>query len=234
LRQPAQDEQFVGAHFFSFLHAALFGNFAAVLKRLFDILFAAAALLATSPLFFALWVLVRWRLGAPAFFRQERAGLGGRVFRIVKFRTMTDGRDAEGRLLPDVERLTPFGRFLRSTSADELPELWNILKGDMSVVGPRPLPSRYTARFSAEQRRRLEAPQGLTGWTAVNGRNALSWEDKFRLDVWYVEHRSLWLDCKIIALTLLNVARRKNISAAGEATAPEFVEKGGEGGAKAA
>lgn len=193
-----------------------------MLKRLFDILFSATVLFFAAVPIFALWLLARWRLGSPVFFRQERAGKGARPFTIVKFRTMTDRRDDAGNLLPDAERLTRFGNFLRRTSLDELPEFWNVLRGDMSIVGPRPLPVRYTERLTPEQARRFSTPQGITGWTAVNGRNALSWEEKFRLDTWYADNRSFCLDMKILALTVLKVLRRENISARGEATAPEF------------
>lgn len=158
----------------------------------------------------------------PILFHQLRAGLYGRPFWLYKFRTMTDARDSNGRLLPDEQRLTRFGRWLRSTSLDELPELWNVLKGDMSLVGPRPLLVEYLDRYSPEQARRHEMKPGLTGWAQVNGRNALSWEEKFRLDVWYVDNWSIWLDFKILWLTLVKVLTRDGISAHGHATMPEF------------
>ncbi len=193
-----------------------------MLKRLFDISFAGAFFLCGFFPLLVLWLLVRWRLGSPVFFRQKRPGRGGKIFEMVKFRTMTDARDAEGNLLPDKDRLTPFGQFLRRTSLDELPEFWNVLKGDMSVVGPRPLLIQYLARYTPEQARRHEVRPGVTGWAQVNGRNAISWEEKFRCDVWYVEHQSLWLDLKIIALTIWKVVKRDGISAANDATMPEF------------
>lgn len=192
------------------------------MKRLFDITAAALGLLLLAPLLLVLTWLVRRKLGRPAFFRQTRPGLHGRPFELVKFRTMTDARGPDGALLPDAERLTPFGRFLRSTSLDELPELWNVLRGDMSLVGPRPLLMEYLPLYSPEQARRHEARPGITGWAQVNGRNALSWDDKFRLDVWYVDRQSLWLDLRILWLTVCKVLRREGISAAGEATMPRF------------
>ena len=169
----------------------------------------------------ALWA--RLRLGAPVFFRQARPGLRGRPFQLIKFRTMTDQRASDGGLLPDAARLTPFGRWLRSTSLDELPELINVVRGEMSLVGPRPLLVQYLERYSPEQARRHEVRPGLTGWAQINGRNALSWDEKFALDIWYVDHRSTWLDLRILGLTLLQVLRRHGISAAGEATMPEFL-----------
>lgn len=162
------------------------------------------------------------KLGFPFFFTQVRPGLHGKSFRMVKFRTMTDEHDASGALLSDAQRLTPFGRFLRASSLDELPELWNVLRGEMSLVGPRPLLMEYLPLYSAEQARRHEVRPGITGWAQVNGRNAISWEDKFQLDVWYVDNRSLWLDIKILWLTVRKVLVRDGISAAGEATMPRF------------
>jgi lipopolysaccharide/colanic/teichoic acid biosynthesis glycosyltransferase len=195
-------------------------------KRTLDLFISLLALALLSPLLLALALLVRVRLGSPVLFRQQRPGQGGRPFRMVKFRTMTDRRDAEGRPLPDAERMTPFGRFLRGSSLDELPELWNVLVGDMSLVGPRPLLMQYLDRYTPEQARRHEAKPGITGWAQVNGRNALTWERKFELDVWYVDHRSLLLDLKILALTVAKVVRREGISAAGEATMQEFKGSG--------
>lgn len=192
------------------------------MKRLFDIFLASLALLLLCiPLMFLIWQ-IRRKLGSPVFFRQTRPGLHGLPFKMIKFRTMTDARGPDGQLLPDVERLTPFGRFLRASSLDELPELWNVLKGDMSLVGPRPLLMEYLPLYSPEQARRHEARPGITGWAQVNGRNALSWEDKFRLDVWYVNNRSMWLDIKILWLTVRKVLVREGISAAGEATMSKF------------
>jgi lipopolysaccharide/colanic/teichoic acid biosynthesis glycosyltransferase len=166
--------------------------------------------------------LVRQKLSGPVFFRQIRPGLHGKPFEMVKFRTMTDQKDPDGQLLPDSVRLTPFGRFLRATSLDELPELWNVLKGEMSLVGPRPLLMEYLPLYTPEQARRHEVRPGITGWAQVNGRNAISWEDKFKLDVWYVDHRSLRLDLRILCLTVKKVLMRDGISAAGEATMPMF------------
>jgi len=191
-------------------------------KRLFDFLASAVALVLLSPGLLVLAILVRWKLGHPVIFRQLRPGRRGRVFEVWKFRTMTDARDGNGQLLPDAVRLPPFGRWLRATSLDELPELWNVLRGEMSLVGPRPLLVEYLPLYSAEQARRHELRPGLTGWAQINGRNALTWDEKFRLDVWYVDHRTLWLDLKIIALTVKRVFRREGISAAGEATMPRF------------
>jgi sugar transferase EpsL len=192
-------------------------------KRLFDLLAAAAALVALAPLLGVLALVVRLRLGSPVLFRQERPGLHGRLFTLRKFRTMTDARGADGRLLADAERLTSFGRFLRATSLDELPELVNVLKGEMSLVGPRPLLKQYLERYSPEQMRRHEARPGITGWAQVNGRNALTWEKKFELDVWYVEHQSFLLDLKILALTVWKIVRREGINEPGQATAQEFM-----------
>ncbi|WP_307574746.1 sugar transferase [Variovorax paradoxus] len=192
------------------------------MKRAFDVFLAAVALLLFSiPLAILTWQVSR-RLGKPVFFRQVRPGLGGRPFEMVKFRTMTDARDTSGQLLPDAERLTPFGRFMRSSSLDELPELWNVLKGEMSLVGPRPLLTEYMPLYSAEQARRHNVRPGITGWAQVNGRNTLSWEEKFKLDVWYVDNRTLWLDFNILWLTVRKVLVRDGISAAGEATMPRF------------
>lgn len=187
-----------------------------------DFLGALLAIITLSPVLLALIVLVRFRLGSPVFFVQERTGLEGRSFRLIKFRSMTDARDASGSLLSDAERLPPFGRWLRSSSLDELPELWNILRGDMSLVGPRPLLPRYLPRYTPEQMRRHEVKPGLTGWSQINGRNATSWERRHALDVWYVEHANLWLDLRILVLTVFKVLRREGISSEGHATMPEF------------
>ena len=192
------------------------------MKRFFDIVIAALALLLLGiPLLALIW-LVRRKLGRPVFFRQTRPGRDGRPFEMAKFRTMTDARGPDGQLLPDAVRLNAFGRFLRGTSLDELPELWNVLKGDMSLVGPRPLLMEYLPLYSLEQARRHEVRPGITGWAQVNGRNALSWEEKFKLDVWYVDHHSLWLDIKILWLTVRKVLVREGISADGEATMSKF------------
>lgn len=192
-------------------------------KRWFDLILTLPALALLSPLIAGLAVLVRTRLGASVLFRQQRPGLNGRPFTILKFRSMTDAHDAQGNLLPDAERLPPLGRFLRSTSLDELPELWNVLRGDMSLVGPRPLLMQYLDRYTPEQARRHEVRPGITGWAQVNGRNALTWEQKFALDVWYIDHVSLWLDLKIIALTFWKIVKREDISQPGQATAEEFM-----------
>jgi sugar transferase EpsL len=192
-------------------------------KRLFDIISSAAGLIAFSPLLAALAVLVRLKLGAPVLFRQQRPGLGGKSFVIYKFRTMTVQRDAAGNLLPDEQRLPAFGRFLRSTSFDELPELFNVLKGDMSIVGPRPLMMKYLDRYSPEQARRHEVKPGITGWAQVNGRNSVSWEERFKLDVWYVDNRTLWLDIKIILKSIWMVIAREGITQQGRATMDEFM-----------
>ena len=193
-----------------------------MIKRAFDFLVSLAALLLLWPVLLVLAVLVRVKLGRPVLFRQQRPGLHGRPFTMLKFRTMTDARDTEGNLLPDGERLSSFGRSLRSTSLDELPELINVLAGDMSLVGPRPLLMRYLDRYTPEQMRRHEVRPGITGWAQVNGRNAITWEQKFALDIWYVEHQSLRLDLRILWLTVRNVLRREGISQAGEATMEEF------------
>lgn len=194
-----------------------------MLKRGFDIAVAAIALVAFSPLILALAWMIRRRLGSPVLFRQERVGLDSKPFAMVKFRTMTDARDADGKLLPDAERLTAFGQWLRSTSLDELPELWSILRGDMSLVGPRPLHSFYLPRYSALQARRHDVRPGLTGWAQINGRNSISWDEKFALDVWYVDNRSFLLDLKILFLTAWKIIRRDGISGEGEATMSEFM-----------
>ncbi len=191
-------------------------------KRLFDLSVAVVAIFFLWPVLLVIAILVRVRLGAPVFFRQVRPGLHGKPFEMVKFRTMLDARDAQGNLLPDAERMTRLGRFLRSSSLDELPELWNVLKGEMSLVGPRPLLMEYLPLYSDEQRRRHEVRPGITGWAQVNGRNALSWDEKFKLDVWYVDNQSFWLDVKIIFLTVKKVLVRDGISAEGEATMSKF------------
>lgn len=192
------------------------------MKRCFDLVIATFALLAFSIPILILAFFVREKLGSPVMFRQQRPGLNGRVFEMIKFRTMTDERDADGQLLPDAKRLTPFGQLLRSSSLDELPELWNVIKGDMSLVGPRPLLVEYLPLYTLDQARRHELQPGITGWAQVNGRNALSWEEKFKLDVWYVDNRSFWLDIKILWLTVKKVLVREGVSAAGEATMSRF------------
>jgi lipopolysaccharide/colanic/teichoic acid biosynthesis glycosyltransferase len=190
-------------------------------KRILDLVLVLGTLPLWLPLLALLALLVRRGMGSPVFFRQRRPGLGGRIFGLLKFRTMTEAKDASGRLLPDAQRLTPFGRWLRATSLDELPELLNVLRGEMSLVGPRPLLVQYLDRYSSEQARRHELPPGLTGWAQINGRNAVNWEDRLRMDVWYVDHRSVLLDLRI--LVSIKVFLRQGISAAGEATMPEFM-----------
>lgn len=194
-------------------------------KRLIDFAVAAAGLLILSPLLLGLALLILIKLGRPVLFSQVRPGLRGQPFRMVKFRSMTDARDSSGALLPDAERLPPFGRFLRATSLDELPELWNVLKGEMSLVGPRPLLMQYLPLYDERQRRRHEVRPGVTGWAQVNGRNAVDWNTRLEMDVWYVDHRSFWLDLRILFLTLRKVVKREGISAAGEATMPAFTGK---------
>lgn len=192
------------------------------MKRLFDITVASLGLLLLAfPLALLAWQ-VRRKLGSPVFFSQVRPGLNGAPFKMMKFRTMTDERGSDGEVLPDAERLTEFGRLLRATSLDELPELWNVLKGEMSLVGPRPLLMQYLPLYLPAQARRHEVKPGITGWAQVNGRNAIGWDDKFKLDVWYVDNRSLWLDIKILWLTVKKVVVRESISADGEATMPAF------------
>ena len=192
-------------------------------KRALDLVIASAALLVLGPFWLLLIVLVRVNLGQPVFFTQERGGFRGERFNVVKFRTMTDARDTEGQLLPDRQRLTRTGNFLRSTSFDELPEIINVLRGEMSLVGPRPFFSRYLDRYTAEQKRRHDVRPGITGWAQVNGRNAITWEQKFDLDNWYVDHHSFWIDLKIVTLTVWKLIRREGIQEPGEATAREFM-----------
>lgn len=193
-----------------------------MIKRLFDVLVSAFALLVLLPVIVVVAVLIHRRLGSPVLFRQTRPGLNGKSFEMVKFRTMLDATDKHGNPLPDDQRMTPFGSFLRSTSLDELPEIWNVLKGDMSLVGPRPLLMEYLPLYSKEQYRRHEVRPGVTGWAQINGRNAISWEDKFKLDVWYVDNQSLWLDLKILFLTVKKVLVRDGISGEGEVTMSKF------------
>jgi lipopolysaccharide/colanic/teichoic acid biosynthesis glycosyltransferase len=192
-------------------------------KRLFDLAITIPGLVVTSPLLLVLAILVRIFIGSPVFFRQQRPGYKNRLFYVYKFRTMTEAQDGEGNLLPDAQRLTPLGRFMRDFSLDELPELFNILWGEMSLVGPRPLLTQYLERYSPDQARRHDVLPGITGWAQINGRNALSWEEKFRLDVWYVDNWSFWLDVKILLLTIWKVLKREGISQPGHATAEEFI-----------
>lgn len=192
-------------------------------KRILDILLSLIGLILLSPLLLLLIVMVRLKLGRPVFFTQPRTGLSGKIFNIHKYRTMTAACDQQGKLLSDVERLTKFGRFLRATSMDELPEIWNVLMGEMSMVGPRPLLPRYIPRYSQEQYRRHNVLPGITGWAQVNGRNAQTWEQRFEFDTWYVDNWSFYLDIRILLLTFVKVIRREGISQPGQATMPEFM-----------
>lgn len=192
------------------------------MKRVFDFVVAAAALVVLAPVLLLLALLVMVFIGRPVLFVQERPGRGGRLFRLMKFRTMTNERDAQGELLPDEQRLNAFGKVLRSTSLDELPELVNILRGDMSLVGPRPLLVEYLPLYSPQQARRHEVRPGITGWAQVNGRNAISWEEKFRYDVWYVDNRTFWLDLKILAMTLARVVQAHGIDQPGQVGQTKF------------
>jgi sugar transferase EpsL len=191
-------------------------------KRLFDIMVSCIIVVLTVPAVLAIALLVRWRLGSPVLLRQSRPGLHGRLFTLYKFRSMSDARDDVGGLLPDAQRLSGFGRVLRASSLDELPELWNVIKGDMSFVGPRPLLVEYLSLYSPEQARRHEVKPGITGWAQVNGRNRLSWPKRLEMDVWYVDHRSFLLDLKIILMTVWKVLRREGISPEGHVTMERF------------
>lgn len=193
-----------------------------MLKRVFDFIASIILIVLLSPVIIISAILVAVNLGSPVIFKQKRPGLNGKLFTLYKFRTMKDAKNKDGTLLPDEERLTKFGKILRSTSIDELPELFNVIKGDMSLVGPRPLLVEYLELYSTEQMRRHEVRPGITGWAQVNGRNNLSWEEKFKLDVWYVDNRSFWLDVKILLLTVLKVIKREDISQKGQATAELF------------
>ncbi|MDF1644242.1 MAG: sugar transferase [Pseudomonadales bacterium] len=192
------------------------------MKRLFDIFISVLVLAVFSPLMVVIAACIAWNMGMPISFQQVRPGIYGSPFSMRKFRTMLDAYDNEGKALPDAERLTPLGNFLRKSSLDELPELWNVLKGDMSLVGPRPLLMEYLPLYSSAQLKRHNVKPGITGWAQVNGRNAISWEQKFELDVWYVENQSFWLDVKILFKTLFKVMKREGISHDGEATMPRF------------
>lgn len=192
------------------------------MKRILDLYISLLIILLLLPLIIILASLICLKLGSPILFTQIRPGLHDKPFRMIKFRTMTNTRNTDGELLSDAERLTSFGKFLRSSSLDELPELWNVLKGDMSLVGPRPLLMEYLPLYSNEQARRHEVRPGITGWAQINGRNALTWEEKFKLDVWYVDNKSFWLDLKILLLTVKKVFMREDINAAGQATMPKF------------
>jgi len=198
-----------------------------MIKRLFDITAASAALVVLSPVYAAVAYKVKKNLGSPVLFRQTRPGLNGKPFEMIKFRTMKDATDAEGNPLPDSERLTPFGQALRNSSLDELPELWNVVKGDMSLVGPRPLLMEYLPLYSEEQARRHIARPGITGYAQINGRNAIGWDKKFKLDIWYIENQSLWLDIKILFKTVKKVLIKDGISEDGEATMSKFTGNNG-------
>lgn len=193
-----------------------------MLKRVLDIAIASTALVLLSPVYALVAYKVKKNLGSPVLFRQVRPGLNGKPFEMIKFRTMKDAMDAQGNPLPDSERLTPFGKMLRATSLDEMPELWNVIKGDMSIVGPRPLLMEYLPLYNAEQAKRHNVRPGITGHAQVNGRNAISWEKKFELDTWYVEHQSLWLDFKIMLKTIQKVIAKDDINAEGEVTMSKF------------
>lgn len=193
-----------------------------MLKRLFDIVFSCAGLLILSPVILVVALLIRRKLGSPVLFRQTRPGLNGKPFEMIKFRSMLDAYDEQGQPLPNEQRLTRFGKRLRSTSLDELPELWNVLKGDMSLVGPRPLLVDYLPLYNETQHRRHEARPGVTGWAQINGRNAISWEEKFKYDVWYVDNQSFWLDIKILFLTVKKVFMHEGISHANDVAMPRF------------
>lgn len=192
------------------------------MKRLFDLCGSIVFLVLAAPLLLLISVLVRKKIGSPVFFRQKRTGLNGKIFSIYKFRTMNDARDERGNLLPDDKRLVPFGSFLRRTSLDEIPEFINVLKGEMSLVGPRPLLVEYMERYSSEQKRRHLVKPGITGWAQINGRNMVSWDERFIMDLWYVDHWNLFIDLKILLKTVIKVLRREGISAEGHATMPEF------------
>lgn len=197
-----------------------------IAKRILDLTLTSLGLACAAPLLPVLFLLLRIKHGAPVLFKQQRPGLNGRPFLMYKFRTMTDRRDSEGELLSDAGRLTPLGRFLRRTSLDELPELFNVLKGDMSLVGPRPLLMEYLPLYSPEQARRHDVRPGITGWAQVNGRNAITWEEKFKLDVWYVDNQSFWLDIKILWMTVVKVLKREGITQEGHATTDYFKGSG--------
>ena len=193
-----------------------------MIKRLFDFFVASMGIIVLIPLFFILYFLILWHIGQPVIFVQMRPGLQGRPFKLYKFRSMTNNKDTKGNLLSDAERLNVFGRFLRASSFDELPTLWNVIKGDMSLVGPRPLLMEYLPLYNKNQKRRHEVKPGITGWAQVNGRNAISWEKKFDFDIWYVDHHNFWIDLKIIVLTLKKVFLREGINESGQVTMSKF------------
>jgi lipopolysaccharide/colanic/teichoic acid biosynthesis glycosyltransferase len=192
-------------------------------KRFFDLVLVIPGLILISPMLILVAIVAKFKIGSPVLFQQERPGIHGKIFRMIKFRSMRNDRDANGELLPDEVRLVPFGKLLRATSLDEFPELWNVIKGEMSLVGPRPLLAKYLDRYNPTQARRHEVRPGITGWAQINGRNAITWEEKFDYDVWYVDNLSFFLDVKILALTVLKVFKRSGTSAEGHATMPEFL-----------
>lgn len=192
-------------------------------KRFFDLVLVIPGLILISPMLLLVAIVAKFKIGSPVLFQQERPGIHGKIFRMIKFRSMRNDRDANGELLPDEVRLVPFGKLLRATSLDEFPELWNVIKGEMSLVGPRPLLAKYLDRYNPTQARRHEVRPGITGWAQINGRNAITWEEKFDYDVWYVDNLSFFLDVKILALTVLKVFKRSGTSAEGHATMPEFL-----------
>lgn len=192
-------------------------------KRFFDLVLVIPGLILISPMLLLVAIIAKFKIGSPVLFQQERPGIHGKIFKMVKFRSMRNDRDANGELLPDEVRLVPFGKLLRATSLDEFPELWNVIKGEMSLVGPRPLLAKYLDRYNPTQARRHEVRPGITGWAQINGRNAITWEEKFGYDVWYVDNLSFFLDVKILALTVLKVFKRSGTSAEGHATMPEFL-----------
>ncbi len=192
-------------------------------KRFFDLVLVIPGLILISPMLLLVAIVAKFKIGSPVLFQQERPGIHGKIFRMIKFRSMRNDRDANGELLPDEVRLVPFGKLLRATSLDEFPELWNVIKGEMSLVGPRPLLAKYLDRYNPTQARRHEVRPGITGWAQINGRNAITWEEKFDYDVWYVDNLSFFLDVKILALTVLKVFKRSGTSAEGHVTMPEFL-----------
>ena len=192
-------------------------------KRFFDLVLVIPGLILISPMLLLVAIVAKFKIGSPVLFLQERPGIHGKIFRMIKFRSMRNDRDVNGELLPDEVRLVPFGKLLRATSLDEFPELWNVIKGEMSLVGPRPLLAKYLDRYNPTQARRHEVRPGITGWAQINGRNAITWEEKFDYDVWYVDNLSFFLDVKILALTVLKVFKRSGTSAEGHATMPEFL-----------
>ena len=192
-------------------------------KRFFDLVLVIPGLILISPMLLLVAIVAKLKIGSPVLFQQERPGIHGKIFKMIKFRSMRNDRDANGELLPDEVRLVPFGKLLRATSLDEFPELWNVIKGEMSLVGPRPLLAKYLDRYNPTQARRHEVRPGITGWAQINGRNAITWEEKFDYDVWYVDNLSFFLDVKILALTVLKVFKRSGTSAEGHATMPEFL-----------